>query len=219
MSFFPNAKEIDQMASLVKRSSGRSGFIFSIKNTSLKAMGDEVAAIEETISALTASQDNIIVKEWVPQLKIFEHPKTKVFITHCGGNGVTEANYFGISMLGFPQVFEQRAVCGKQMGMGVAEVALPSDSDDQVFEKLTRLMQPEVQQLADLRRREMEFEELRGNGYVNSWANYGARFGFKHLVDPTNDYNTIQRLDYDICLMLLLPVFMLGRYLYKALKP
>jgi UDP:flavonoid glycosyltransferase YjiC (YdhE family) len=53
---------------------------------------------------------NVFLSSWVPQKKVLGHPNTKLFFTHCGGNGVIEANYFGVAMLGFPQMWEQLSV-------------------------------------------------------------------------------------------------------------
>ena len=46
--------------------------------------------------------ENLFLSNWVPQREILSHPKTKLFLTHCGANGVIEAIYFGVAMLGFP---------------------------------------------------------------------------------------------------------------------
>ena len=48
------------------------------------------------------SMNNLMFGEKVPQKQILYHSKTKLFITHCGFNGVIEALYFGKPMLGFP---------------------------------------------------------------------------------------------------------------------
>lgn len=35
------------------------------------------------------------------------HPKTKVFVTHGGGNGIYEAIYHGVPMVGLPMFVDQ----------------------------------------------------------------------------------------------------------------
>jgi len=37
--------------------------------------------------------NNVLISEWLPQRDILAHPKTKLFITHCGNNGQYEAVY------------------------------------------------------------------------------------------------------------------------------
>uniref|UniRef100_H0W876 UDP-glucuronosyltransferase n=1 Tax=Cavia porcellus TaxID=10141 RepID=H0W876_CAVPO len=45
--------------------------------------------------------------KWIPQNDLLGHPKTRVFITHGGANGVFEAIYHGIPMVGIPLFGEQ----------------------------------------------------------------------------------------------------------------
>ena len=40
--------------------------------------------------------DNVRLENWVPQQDILGHPKTKLFVTHCGNNGQYEAVYHGV---------------------------------------------------------------------------------------------------------------------------
>ncbi|XP_058402396.1 UDP-glucuronosyltransferase 2B31-like isoform X2 [Diceros bicornis minor] len=45
---------------------------------------------------------NTRLYKWIPQNDLLGHPKTKAFITHGGTNGIYEAIYHGIPMLGIP---------------------------------------------------------------------------------------------------------------------
>ena len=51
--------------------------------------------------------DNVILMKWMPQNDLLGHKNTKLFITHCGANGQSEALYHGVPMLGFPIQAEQ----------------------------------------------------------------------------------------------------------------
>ncbi|XP_049742106.1 UDP-glucuronosyltransferase 2B4-like isoform X3 [Elephas maximus indicus] len=44
---------------------------------------------------------------WIPQNDLLGHPKTKAFITHGGANGIYEAIYHGIPMVGIPLFADQ----------------------------------------------------------------------------------------------------------------
>lgn len=50
---------------------------------------------------------NITVKSWVPQIDVLDH--TKVFVTHMGGGGLSEALYKGIPMIAVPGFADQYA--------------------------------------------------------------------------------------------------------------
>ncbi|XP_058879068.1 UDP-glucuronosyltransferase 2A1-like isoform X1 [Acipenser ruthenus] len=50
---------------------------------------------------------NTRVYDWIPQNDLLGHPKTKAFITHGGTNGIYEAIYHGIPMIGIPLFADQ----------------------------------------------------------------------------------------------------------------
>ncbi|XP_019571216.2 UDP-glucuronosyltransferase 2B31 [Rhinolophus sinicus] len=50
---------------------------------------------------------NTRLYKWIPQNDLLGHPKTKAFITHGGTNGVYEAIYHGIPMVGIPLFADQ----------------------------------------------------------------------------------------------------------------
>ncbi|KAJ8402075.1 hypothetical protein AAFF_G00373100 [Aldrovandia affinis] len=50
---------------------------------------------------------NIRLYDWIPQNDLLGHPKTKAFITHGGTNGIYEAIYHGIPMVGIPLFADQ----------------------------------------------------------------------------------------------------------------
>ncbi|CAJ1049065.1 hypothetical protein INR49_020248%2C partial [Xyrichtys novacula] len=52
--------------------------------------------------------NNTLLVDWMPQKDLLGHPKTKLFVAHGGTNGVQEAIYHGVPILGLPLVFDQR---------------------------------------------------------------------------------------------------------------
>nr|XP_010594014.1 UDP-glucuronosyltransferase 2B31-like isoform X1 [Loxodonta africana] len=50
---------------------------------------------------------NTQLYKWIPQNDLLGHPKTKAFITHGGTNGIYEAIYHGIPMVGIPLFADQ----------------------------------------------------------------------------------------------------------------
>ncbi|XP_076867447.1 UDP-glucuronosyltransferase 2B15-like isoform X6 [Brachyhypopomus gauderio] len=50
---------------------------------------------------------NTRLYDWIPQNDLLGHPKTKAFITHGGTNGLYEAIYHGVPMVGLPLFADQ----------------------------------------------------------------------------------------------------------------
>ncbi|XP_041794433.1 UDP-glucuronosyltransferase 2C1-like isoform X2 [Chelmon rostratus] len=51
--------------------------------------------------------NNTLTVNWLPQKDLLGHPKTRVFVTHGGTNGVQEAIYHGVPVVGLPLFFDQ----------------------------------------------------------------------------------------------------------------
>ncbi|KAM9766011.1 UDP-glucuronosyltransferase 2A3-like [Menidia menidia] len=52
--------------------------------------------------------NNTLLTDWMPQNDLLGHPKIKLFVAHGGTNGVQEAIYHGVPILGLPLIFDQR---------------------------------------------------------------------------------------------------------------
>ncbi|XP_041956411.1 UDP-glucuronosyltransferase 2C1-like isoform X3 [Alosa sapidissima] len=50
---------------------------------------------------------NTRLYEWIPQNDLLGHPKTRAFVTHGGTNGLYEAIYHGVPMVGIPLFGDQ----------------------------------------------------------------------------------------------------------------
>ncbi|KAK5932100.1 hypothetical protein CgunFtcFv8_003833 [Champsocephalus gunnari] len=50
---------------------------------------------------------NTRIYDWIPQNDLLGHPKTRAFITHGGANGIYEAIYHGVPMVGIPLFGDQ----------------------------------------------------------------------------------------------------------------
>jgi len=53
--------------------------------------------------------DNVKILDFIPQQDVLAHPKTRLFLTHCGLHGVMEAIHFGVPMVGMP-IFTGKAL-------------------------------------------------------------------------------------------------------------
>ncbi|XP_040822540.1 UDP-glucuronosyltransferase 2B17-like isoform X2 [Ochotona curzoniae] len=57
---------------------------------------------------------------WIPQNDLLGHPKTRVFITHGGTNGIYEAIHHGVPLVGIPLFGDQFDNIGHMKAKGVA---------------------------------------------------------------------------------------------------
>ncbi|CAH2301631.1 UDP-glucuronosyltransferase 2C1-like isoform X1 [Pelobates cultripes] len=78
--------------------------------------------------------DNTYMFEWIPQNDLLGHPKTKAFITHGGTNGIYEAIYHGVPMVGIPLFADQpdNMVHMKTKGMAVMLDFIKMETQDLV---------------------------------------------------------------------------------------
>lgn len=51
--------------------------------------------------------NNTLIVKWMPQNDLLGHPKVKAFVSHCGTNGIYEAMYHGVPIVGVPLLFDQ----------------------------------------------------------------------------------------------------------------
>ncbi|XDB51445.1 hypothetical protein ABFV05_005061 [Capra hircus] len=63
---------------------------------------------------------NTRLYEWIPQNDLLGHPKTRAFITHCGTNGIYEAIYHGVPMVGIPMFGDQHDNLARMKAKGAA---------------------------------------------------------------------------------------------------
>ncbi|XP_040194284.1 LOW QUALITY PROTEIN: UDP-glucuronosyltransferase 3A1-like [Rana temporaria] len=75
---------------------------------------------------------NVKIMDWVPQNDLLGHPKLRLFVAHGGMNGLMEAVYHGVPVLGIPlfgdQIENMVRVKAKQMGTFILPDQLKADN-------------------------------------------------------------------------------------------
>ncbi|XP_025241557.1 UDP-glucuronosyltransferase 2B20 isoform X2 [Theropithecus gelada] len=113
----PLPKEMEEFV----QSSGENGVVVFSLGSMISNMSEERANM--IASALAQIPQKVLWKfdgkkpntlgsntrlyKWLPQNDLLGHPKTKAFITHGGTNGIYEAIYHGIPMVGIPLFADQ----------------------------------------------------------------------------------------------------------------
>ncbi|XP_069030574.1 UDP-glucuronosyltransferase 2A2-like [Embiotoca jacksoni] len=115
------AKPLPQHLEEFVQSSGEHGFIIMSLGTfvgELPAdMANEIAATfaklpQKVIWRYKGDRpatlgNNTLLVDWMPQNDLLGHPKIKLFVAHGGTNGVQEALYHGVPVVGLPLFFDQ----------------------------------------------------------------------------------------------------------------
>ncbi|KAI5610416.1 UDP glucuronosyltransferase 5 family, polypeptide E1 isoform X1, partial [Silurus asotus] len=128
-------KPLPDHLEIFMQSSGEHGVIIMSLGTLIGSMGPEISEIFASAFSRLPQKvvwrhlgpkpftvgNNTLVLDWFPQNDLLGHPKTKVFITHGGTNGIYEAIYHGVPMLGIPLIFDQFENILKIKARGVAE--------------------------------------------------------------------------------------------------
>uniref|UniRef100_A0A3P8YXG3 UDP-glucuronosyltransferase n=2 Tax=Esox lucius TaxID=8010 RepID=A0A3P8YXG3_ESOLU len=115
------AKPLPQDLEDFIQSSGVHGVIIMSLGTLIKELPSEITA--EIASAfaqmpqkviwrhigdrpVTLSNNTLLI-DWMPQNDLLGHPKTRLFVSHGGTNGLQEAIYHGVPVVGLPVFFDQ----------------------------------------------------------------------------------------------------------------
>uniref|UniRef100_A0A3P9KV00 UDP-glucuronosyltransferase n=1 Tax=Oryzias latipes TaxID=8090 RepID=A0A3P9KV00_ORYLA len=79
--------------------------------------------------------DNTLIVDWMPQKDLLGHPQVKVFVAHGGTNGVQEAIYHGVPVLGIPLFFDQYDNLLRLQERGAGKILQLADLNGRTFEE------------------------------------------------------------------------------------
>ena len=149
------------------------------------------------------------------------HPKTKVFLTHCGLHGVMEGIYFGIPMVGMPIFIDQGDVLIKMKEKGIARgFNKDNTTADEIYEHLHEVLynstyKENVMKLSHLMRdvRETPLEK------VMLFLEYLIRHnGAEHLKLSSRHLNFLQYFSIDTLSFIFLVSCLSFYIIYKIMK-
>ncbi|XP_034027021.1 UDP-glucuronosyltransferase 2B15-like [Thalassophryne amazonica] len=85
--------------------------------------------------------NNTLLLDWLPQNNLLGHPKTRLFVAHGGTNGIQEAIYHGVPLVGLPLLFDQKDNLSRMKEKGVAKVVeLSTLNKDNFLEALKEVL-------------------------------------------------------------------------------
>ncbi|KAI1889520.1 hypothetical protein AGOR_G00163720 [Albula goreensis] len=129
------------------QSSGEHGVILMSLGTFIselpKDLADEIAAAfaqlpQKVIWRYTGDRpttlgNNTRLVSWVPQNDLLGHPKTRAAVLHGGTNGVQEAIYHGVPIIGLPLIFDQPDNLQRMKLKGAAKIVDIATLDRHIF--------------------------------------------------------------------------------------
>uniref|UniRef100_A0A673BRV0 UDP-glucuronosyltransferase n=1 Tax=Sphaeramia orbicularis TaxID=375764 RepID=A0A673BRV0_9TELE len=102
------AKPLPQHLEDFVQSSGEHGVILMSLGTFVSALPADMT--NEIAAAFAKLPQKVIWRhkvDWMPQNDLLGHPKMKLFVAHGGTNGLQEAIYHGVPVVGLPVFFDQ----------------------------------------------------------------------------------------------------------------
>ncbi|XP_062054756.1 UDP-glucuronosyltransferase 2B13 [Lepus europaeus] len=144
---------------------------------------------------------NTRLYKWMPQNDLLGHPKTKAFITHGGANGVFEAIYHGIPMVGIPLFGDQldNIVYMKAKGAAVKLDLKTMSSADLLNALKTVINDPSYKENAMRLSRIHHDQPMKPLDRAVFWIEYVMRHkGAKHLRVAAHDLTWYQYHSLDV---------------------
>ncbi|XP_030377797.1 UDP-glucuronosyltransferase 1-1-like [Scaptodrosophila lebanonensis] len=179
----------------------------------------------ENLDKTPGKSSNILFSKWLPQDDILAHPKIKLFITHAGKGGVSEAQYHGKPMLALP-VFGDQPVNAEKMvqdGFGLSMKLL--ELEEQHFHENILKVLEDSQFTENVKRFSQVYRDrpMTARQTVLYWTEYVLRHhGAPHLQSPVVHMSFIAAHNLDVYALIisLLLVFLFAtklvvRFIYR----
>ncbi|XP_033182049.1 UDP-glucuronosyltransferase 2B17-like isoform X1 [Anabas testudineus] len=217
----PLSKELEDFV----QSSGEHGVIIMTLGTLVKKLPEDIA---EEIAAAFAQLpqkviwrhtgkrpstlgNNTLLLDWLPQTDLLGHPKTKVFVAHGGTNGIQEAIYHGVPLVGLPLMFDQHDNFFRMEARGVAKVLdIATVNRDNFLEALKEVLyepsyRDKMKTLSNLHRD----QPMKPMDRAMFWIEFVMRHkGAPHLRTESYKMSMIQYYSIDVVAFLLTVVLL-----------
>uniref|UniRef100_H3C2W9 UDP-glucuronosyltransferase n=1 Tax=Tetraodon nigroviridis TaxID=99883 RepID=H3C2W9_TETNG len=165
--------------------------------------------------------NNTLLVDWLPQNDLLGHPKTRLFVAHGGTNGVQEAIYHGVPLVGLPLMFDQQDNFFRMKVKGVAKVLdIATVNKDNFLEALKEVLyQPSYREnmktLSNLQRD----QPIKPMDQAMFWIEFVMRHkGAKHLRTESYKMSAIQYHSIDVLAFLLTLVLLILAVFTAVLK-
>ena len=163
---------------------------------------------------------------WLPQNDLLAHPRTKLFISHCGSGGVYEALYHGVPILCIPLYAEQphNAAMVESKGYG-KQLMLVTATERETSETINYILSNRQIQAAVLKASQLlKDRPLAPREEAAYWVEHIMKFGGQHLRPATMDMPLYEMFCLDIlaiigCIVLIILILICActRFSYRCI--
>ncbi|XP_045644982.1 UDP-glucuronosyltransferase 2A3-like isoform X1 [Ursus americanus] len=207
----PLPKEMEEFV----QSSGEDGVVVFSLGSMVKNLTDEKANL--IASALAQVPQKVLWRykgkkpatlgantrlyDWIPQNDLLGHPKTKAFITHGGTNGIYEAIYHGVPMVGVPMFADQPDNIAHMKAKGAAvEVNINTMTSEDLLTALrTVINEPSYKENATRLSRIHHDQPVKPLDRAVFWIEFVMRHkGAKHLRPAAHNLTWFQYHSLDV---------------------
>eukprot|EP00106_Octopus_bimaculoides_P009116 XP_014776558.1 PREDICTED: UDP-glucuronosyltransferase 1-5-like isoform X2 [Octopus bimaculoides] len=128
------------------------------------------------------SHKNIYISDWVPQNDLLGHPRTKLFVTHCGNSGQFEALFHGVPMLGIPlftdQFYNSRRMTEKGYGLSLD---IENFTPEELIEKIKELIEnktysEKIKRASEIFHSRPEYPSKKSARHIDHILKYGGEY-------------------------------------------
>ncbi|XP_062406367.1 UDP-glucuronosyltransferase 2C1-like isoform X1 [Sardina pilchardus] len=165
--------------------------------------------------------NNTLLVSWMPQNDLLGHPKTKVFVAHGGTNGVQEAIYHGVPIVGLPLILDQPDNIFKMEARGTAKVVDICTLDRAVFKEALEevLYEPSYRENMQRLSRIHHDQPMKPLDHAVFWIEFVMRHGgAPHLRTQSFRMSWIAYYSVDVMLTLLVAVLLVLLIMFLAIK-
>uniref|UniRef100_A0A8C3VPL0 UDP-glucuronosyltransferase n=1 Tax=Catagonus wagneri TaxID=51154 RepID=A0A8C3VPL0_9CETA len=209
------AKPLPQELEEFVQSSGKDGVVVFTMGSMIKNLTEEKSNM--VASALAQIPQKVLWRykgkkpktlgantrlyEWIPQHDLLGHPKTRAFITHSGTNGIYEAIYHGVPMVGIPLFGDQHDNIARVQAKGAAvELDLHTMTSSDLLKALrTVINNPSYKENAMKLSRIHHDQPVKPLDRAVFWIEFVMRHkGAKHLRPALHDLTWYQYNSLDV---------------------
>ncbi|XP_035853021.1 UDP-glucuronosyltransferase 2A2-like [Sander lucioperca] len=165
--------------------------------------------------------NNTLLLDWLPQNDLLGHPKTRVFVAHGGTNGIQEAIYHGVPLVGLPLMFDQHDNFFRMKVRGVAKnLDIATVNKDNFLEALKEVLydpsyRQKMKALSNLQRD----QPMKPLDRAMFWIEFVMRHkGAAHLRTESYKMSVIQYHSIDVVVFLLAVILLVFTVFVSAVK-